>query len=167
SIEFYAPTYARFSNRKLIWTFLPCDLISLSLQYVGGGMSASSSGSSNVGVDIALAGLIFQVITLVAFCVLFADYMFRFLHSAQVGYLTPRHILFLGFLSIAMLLNLARCVFRAYELKEGYDGEAIRDEILFIGLEEVLVAVVVCCHCIGHPGFAFRGPEGEYTHVAT
>jgi hypothetical protein len=120
-----------------VWIFLPCDVISLILQGVGGGLSAASSGGDQNGVSIAMAGLIFQVITLAAFSILFADFIFRLLHSAHAQNLIQRDGLFLSFLVLAILLTLARCIFRAYELKEGYSGELITHEDLFIALEGV------------------------------
>jgi hypothetical protein len=113
------------------------DIISLILQGAGGGLSASSSGASQVGVDVAMAGLILQVIMLVAFSVLFADYMFRYLRSKTTQNLQSRDKLFFAFLAIAVLTTLARCIFRCYELKEGYSGELIKHEDLFIALEGV------------------------------
>jgi hypothetical protein len=46
--------------------------------------------------------------------------------------------IFFGFVSAAVILILARCAFRCYELSEGYeDSDLITDEGLFIGLEGV------------------------------
>jgi hypothetical protein len=84
-----------------------------------------------------MAGLILQVIMLVSFSVLFIDYLFRYLRSAMAKNLVNRDKLFFGFLSLAVLTTLARCIFRAYELKEGYSGESIKHEGVFIGLEGV------------------------------
>jgi hypothetical protein len=137
SITFYAPTLARFPVKFFVWVFLPCDIISLILQGVGGSLSAASSGGDQTGVDIAMAGLIFQVITLAAFSILFTDFIVRLLRSAHARVLGQRDALFLGFLVMAIVCTLARCIFRAYELKEGYAGELISHEDLFIGLEGV------------------------------
>lgn len=84
-----------------------------------------------------MAGLILQVIMLVIFSFLFADYMFRYLRSRQVRHLEARDKQFFAFLALAVLTTLARCIFRAYELKEGYRGELIKHEDLFIGMEGV------------------------------
>jgi Kef-type K+ transport system membrane component KefB len=113
------------------------DIVSLVLQGTGGGLSASSSGSSQVGVDVAMAGLILQVIMLVAFSICFIDYMTRYLLSKETRKLGSRDKLFFTFLAVAVLSTLARCIFRADELKEGYSGELIKHEDLFIGLEGV------------------------------
>jgi len=98
-------------------------------------MSTSSSGASQTGVNLALAGLSFQVFTLVLFCGFFGDYLIRLARSG--GRLGGRMNAFLGFLGLAVLLTLARCVFRVDELSEGYSGPLVADEGLFIGLEGV------------------------------
>jgi hypothetical protein len=105
------------------------------LQGTGGALSASSSGASQVGVNVAMAGLVLQVIMLVVFSTLFTDYMIRYLISDKARHLGGRDKLFFGFLAVAVLSTLARCVFRCYELKDGYKGEAIKHEGIFIGLE--------------------------------
>lgn len=113
------------------------DVISPILQGTGGGLLALSSGASQVGVEVAMAGLTLQVIMLVAFSVLFADYMFRYLRSKTTRSLQSRDKLFFEFLAMAVLTTLARCIFRCYELKEGCSEELIKHEDLFIGLEGV------------------------------
>ncbi|KAH7087308.1 hypothetical protein FB567DRAFT_343229 [Paraphoma chrysanthemicola] len=60
STTFHAPALARFPVKYFVWIFFPCDIISLILQGVGGSRSASSSGSSQTGVNNAMAGLIFR-----------------------------------------------------------------------------------------------------------
>src|SRR5690606_4214978 len=62
---------------------------------------------------------------------------------------------FLGALAAAILLILTRCIFRCYELREGYTGETLSDEGLFIGLEGVLIVIAVIALCFGHPGLVF------------
>lgn len=110
--------------------------MSLALQGAGGSLSATTSGASKVGVNIALAGLIFQIITLVGFCIFFGDYTARYVCSTKRT-VSRTDGLFLGFLTLAMLTILARCIFRADELKNGYGGSTVKHEGLFIGLEGV------------------------------
>lgn len=100
-------------------------------------MSAASSGDDTNGEKIAMAGLIFQVITLSAFSILFGDFIIRLRGSTHAKNLIRRDTLFLSFLVAAILSTLARCIFRAYELKEGYKGDLITHEDLFIALEGV------------------------------
>ncbi|KAI9172719.1 Efflux pump himE [Paramyrothecium foliicola] len=165
SIDHYGPSLARFPTKFFAWVFVPMDIVSLILQGAGGGLSASSSGASQIGVDVAMAGLILQVIMLVAFSTLFADYMIRYLRSSHAKNLGLRDKLFFVFLAIAVLATLARCIFRADELKEGYQGELIKHEDLFIGLEGVLIVVAVFCLFIAHPGFVFKRKVQSYESV--
>jgi len=131
------PSLSRVNPKFLYWVFIPFDIISLALQ-AGGGASSSSSGSANgIGVKISLVGLILQVITLVAFLVLAIDFLVRFYRSAFAANADMRLSLFVSFLGLSVLLILVRCVYRIYELKEGYAGEAFHDEPLFIALESV------------------------------
>jgi hypothetical protein len=126
---------SRFNPRFFIWTFIPCDILSLVLQAAGGGLSAVQAGTSNkTGVRMSMAGLIFQVITLIIFVALFVDYVWRY-SSRYPGSLASKMKVFLAFLLIAILLVLARCTFRIDELSDGYDGPLIHDEVLFMVLE--------------------------------
>jgi hypothetical protein len=112
-------------------------VVSLVLQGAGGGMSASTSGASQTGVDIALAGLSFQVFTLLVFCGLFADYLIRYSRSGEAARFGPRPKRFFAFTALAVLLTFIRCAYRVDELSDGYMGPLIRREDLFIGLEGV------------------------------
>lgn len=137
SINFYAPNLARFSTKLFAWVFVPADILSLVLQGTGGGLSASSSGASQTAVNIAMAGLVLQVVMLVSFSTFLIDFLVRYVKSEQTKRLGGRDKVFFGFLGVAVLCTLVRCVFRCYELKEGYYGDAIKHEGMFIGMEGV------------------------------
>ena len=130
---------SRVNPKLFYWVFIPADIISLILQAVGGAMSSSSDGASQTGVNIALAGLIFQVITLSFFSICISDYMWCSRSTWRSVKLPARFISFCGFLALATILILIRCVYRVYELSEGYsrDSEALRDEPMFNCLEGV------------------------------
>lgn len=104
-------------------------------------MSSKSSGSSKVGVNIAIAGLSFQVVTLVIFIILSLEYAFRYLRGQRTqqhdANMRTRFKIFIAFLSLAIILILIRCSFRIDELSNGYSGPLIHNEGLFIGLEGV------------------------------
>jgi hypothetical protein len=133
------PSASRINPKFFYWIFIPADIISLILQATGGAMSSTSNGSSQAGVDIALAGLIFQVITLTFFSVCVVDYMIRSRSTWKSVKVPARFVNFCVFLALATLFILIRCAYRVYELSEGYsrDSEALRDEPKFIALEGV------------------------------
>lgn len=145
----FSPELSRFDPKLFYYIIIPCDIVSLVLQAAGGGLSSKSSGQSTIGVDLAIAGMAFQVVTIVVFCGFFADFLIRYFrsgaweqekHQAQglPSRATPKRLgLFFGFMGLAVILILARCTFRLVELREGYSGKLVKDEMLFIGLEGV------------------------------
>ncbi|KAK4149585.1 sphingoid long-chain base transporter rsb1 [Chaetomidium leptoderma] len=154
SIKYLSPELSRFRPQLFYYIFIPCDIVSLVLQAAGGGLSTSSSGQSQIGVSLALAGMSFQVFTIVLFCAFFADYLIRYFRSGPNE--ATRWKLFFGFMALAVLLTLVRCSYRLAELHEGYSGGLVREEGLFIALEGGMVLAAAYCLMIGHPGLVFK-----------
>ncbi|CRK46111.1 hypothetical protein BN1723_006890 [Verticillium longisporum] len=161
AIVFFAPDISRIRPRLLWIFFITADILCLVLQAAGGAISSISAGSNNIGVDIALAGLILQVVLLFAFCVFFGDYMWRYIRSVKPDAsraIGRRQRLFFGGLAAAIVLIFVRCVYRVDELSEGYQNSTkITNEGLFIGLEGVLIVQAACALFIGHPGYGLEG----------
>lgn len=111
------------------------------LQGTGGALSAGAqtADGTKTGVDVSKAGLIFQVVTLVLFIVLSADFLLDLRRkSRKTGTHTEKGLKrVLGWLGTATILILIRCVFRIAELKDGYFAPAFRDEGTFITFESV------------------------------
>lgn len=135
---------SRLPPRAFYWLFISSDIICLVLQSIGGALSSTSSGASETGLHIAMAGLSLQVAVLVVFCAFFADYMIRYirrqklrLHPGEKAIATRQRI-FLGGLASAIILILIRCCYRVNELSQGYrNSEKITKQGMFIGLEGV------------------------------
>jgi hypothetical protein len=126
---------SRINPKLLYWIFIPCDVISLALQAGGGGASSQSSGSNRLSVNITLAGLAFQVFTLLCFIALGADYLIRYFRTYSLKQTGFRVKFFLFFLSFGIILILIRCIYRIDELSGGYFGPLFHEQNLFIGLE--------------------------------
>lgn len=138
SIVYLGTQHARFPPKFYYWTFIACDLLSLILQATGGALSSVSSGGSKAAVDVAIAGLSFQVFTLIIFILLAAEYGVRYQKAGGANAQLPTKFKsFLGFLSLSILCILIRCIYRIDELSDGYNGPLIHDQGLFIGLEGV------------------------------
>jgi hypothetical protein len=118
--------------------------------------------------DIMIAGLAWQVFTLVIFIGLALDFTVRTIRrTKQIGNdaLDSRHAAlrkswqFKGFLvalSLATLLIFTRCVYRVAELSEGWDGHLIKIESYFIGLEGAIILAAVYLLNMFHPGVCFK-----------
>ncbi|KAF3923895.1 hypothetical protein AA313_de0206401 [Arthrobotrys entomopaga] len=164
-VIFLGPQYSRFSPKFYLWCFIPCDILSLVLQSIGGALSSTSSGGDGGAVDVSIAGLSFQVFTLLVFIGLSLEFTWRFRKatdsSMKRSKLPKSFKIFVYFLSAAVFFILIRCAYRIAELKNGYDGSLIHNEAGFIALEGVMVVIAVFCLNIGHPGYAFPKDLGE------
>ena len=108
------------------------------MQSVGGALSSVSSGSSRTAVDVAIAGLSFQVFTLIIFIALAVEYGVRYWKAeGRTAQLPRKFRIFIFFLLAAIILILIRCSYRIDELSDGYEGPLIHNQGLFIGLEGV------------------------------
>ncbi|KEQ92110.1 hypothetical protein AUEXF2481DRAFT_8073 [Aureobasidium subglaciale EXF-2481] len=170
SIMKLSPSSAAFKPAFYYQIFVPCDIVALVLQSVGGAMSSQSSGSSQAGVNIGLAGLSFQVLTLLIFIALGCQYTLRYRADAKLGRasmssLDGRFKWVFGMVSFATLLIFIRCVYRIYELSNGYHGAALHDEGLFIGLESIMIILATFILNMGHPGMVFS-PKYQQSHAA-
>lgn len=133
---------SRFPPKLYYIVFIICDVVSLILQSVGGAMSSNSQGSSQNGVNISLAGLSFQVLSLTIFIALSIDYTWAYMRDLHRGAVQnrlseTRYRIFLGFVTLATICIYTRCVYRIAELSDGYSGRLEQKEGLFIGLEGV------------------------------
>ncbi|KAF4445741.1 hypothetical protein F53441_10547 [Fusarium austroafricanum] len=161
-INFVDPSISRFRPQLFVWIFIPSDIISLILQAIGGAISciATDHETVEVGEDISIAGLVFQVVTLICFSALFIDYVVRAYKSPSRYRITQNMTFFLFFLFLATVFILIRCGYRIAELEGGYFSALFRDEGLFIALESCMMCVAVLLLNAGHPGYAFRSkPE--------
>ncbi|OJD10453.1 hypothetical protein AJ78_08545 [Emergomyces pasteurianus Ep9510] len=164
---------SRLKPKQYAWIFIPCDIISLVMQGLGGGIASVATRNrkdATAGINIMIAGLSFQVFSLLVFILLLAEFFVRvyrrgYLWKEVNGYeikagsgangvggaaLARLYIFFSAF-SLAILCIFVRCAYRVAELSNGFDGELIREEGPFIGLEGVMVAVAVFALNLGHP----------------
>jgi hypothetical protein len=120
-----------------------------------------------------VAGLAFQVFTLGIFMTLCLDFFLRTLaRHRQLGEAAfdPAFIAlradwkfrgFLGALALATICIFWRSVYRVIELAEGWTGDLIRRQNLFIAFEGVMVVVAVLALNAFHPAVCFKeGVEG-------
>jgi hypothetical protein len=89
-----------------------------------------------------MAGIIFQVITLVAFATLVLNYAFQTSKawdivspSAKILLLQKRFKAFLVAMTLAFLTVFTRCLYRIAEMVGGWANPIMRDETSFVVLE--------------------------------
>ncbi|KAH8816861.1 RTA1 like protein-domain-containing protein [Xylogone sp. PMI_703] len=169
----FGPENSRIKPESYTRIFIPCDLASLLLQAAGGGIASAASHQNKdpvVGNDIMIVGLSVQVFTLLIFILLCLD----FAHRTYTRYKTLgdaafdqnphfaklregwRFKAFLIALSLATICIFWRSVYRVAELGEGWTGNLIRKQWLFVGFEGVMVIVACGSLNVFNPAFTFK-----------
>ncbi|PVH75687.1 RTA1-domain-containing protein [Cadophora sp. DSE1049] len=168
----FGPENSRIAPETYTRFFIPCDLLSLLLQAAGGGIASSASHqhkSTKVGDRIMVAGLAFQVLTLLVFMILCGDFAIRTRRrykslgeaafDQNPHFVTLRHSKkfkgFLAALTLATICIFWRSVYRVAELAEGWTGSLIKRQWLFVGFEGVMVIVACLALNLFNPAFAF------------
>jgi hypothetical protein len=170
-VTVFGPKNSRLPPQWYPRIFIPCDILALALQSAGGGIASSADDdqkAADLGKNVMIAGLTFQVVTVFTFMVLAVDFAIRTYRrssSLSSDATDMRHQrlrssiffrAFLGALSLSTLCIFARSCYRVAELSGGWDGELMSDEPLFIGLEGVLIAIACLALNAFHPGVCFR-----------
>lgn len=86
-ILIYGEPLARFKPRTYTIIFICCDIFSLVLQAIGGALAdiADTHELEQTGIDIMIAGLSFQVVSLTVFAVLCADFAWSVRKKREEG----------------------------------------------------------------------------------
>lgn len=162
--------YSRIRPKFYTWIFILCDLLSLILQGAGGGIAATANteANQNIGNNLMMAGISWQVATLLGFGILVGDYVYRAYKGrngftqATVNLLASRNFkLFASSIIISFLVIFTRCVFRIAEMAGGWANEIMQNEADFIILDGVMVVIASLCLTIFHPGLFFK-PMATY-----
>ncbi len=163
--------------------FIPCDVASLLLQAAGGGVASAKSHAEEdptLGNNIMIAGLAFQVATLTAFIVLSLDFAIRTYRRQKamgesafdqnpVLVQLRKSTAFRGFvaaLTLATICIFWRSVYRVAELAQGWTGDLIKRQNLFIAFEGVMVVVAVLALNAFHPAVCFQGKVADAESAA-
>lgn len=141
------------------------DFISLLLQSIGGGTAAAADGDMkalNLGTNLMIAGIVFQVVVLIIFASLVIDYFLRVRRNWAVVSEDAKALAankgfkhFTWALVVAFLGIFLRSVYRIAEMAEGWGEPIMRDEISFMILEGGMVLIAVLALTIFHPGRHF------------
>ena len=144
---------------------MTCDFLSLLLQAVGGALAATQDDTnpSDTGVNIMIAGLAFQVVSLTIFIALSLEFAWRARKARESDLnfeffnLRKRTMFRVLPYAIAMatITIYVRCVFRVAELQDGFGGELANNEGMFMAFEGPMIIIAVVVLTICHPGIAF------------
>lgn len=165
-IVVYGQHLSRFRPRTYTLMFCSCDLFSLVLQAAGGGIAsgATTVSQNQLGINVMIAGLSFQVFSLAFFAACCAEFTFRLWKNPQSWSMEHAQLyeskLFKAFLCglcAATLTIFIRSCFRVAELSGGFHGPLANNEASFMILEGAMIIIATSCLTLLHPGVAFRG----------
>ncbi|KAL3473708.1 RTA1 like protein-domain-containing protein [Aspergillus californicus] len=165
----YGEKISFFKPRTYTITFITFDFIALLLQAAGGAIASTADDDdrkmTDMGINIMIAGLAWQVASLLAF-VAMAGFFYIRVRKAPGSSFNPafedlrRRPYFKGSLwalAIATVAILIRSVYRCAELSQGFDGELANDEVTFMILEATMIGIAVIFITVFHPGPVWKG----------
>ncbi|KAK1996711.1 RTA1 like protein [Colletotrichum falcatum] len=168
----HGASVSRIKPRSYTTFFLGCDIVSLVVQAVGGGIAASTPLDNpdmiDVGTNILVAGLSIQVACLFAFSACSLEFLWRVRKRPEMRnpeftdlVSSRRFKMFLIALFGATACLFVRTVFRSVELSEGFGGKLANQEVEFMVLDGVMIILACLCLSIWHPGHGFGGRWNE------
>ncbi|KAF7188887.1 Efflux pump himE [Pseudocercospora fuligena] len=166
----FGERYSILKAKFYTWGFITADVISIVLQAAGGAIAASGQepDTQQLGGDVMLAGIVWQVVSLAGFGGLGSLYFVRVLRNReelsgeQIRIAKEKKFrAFLVGIGLAYTTILIRCIYRIPELASGWRGELMRCEVDFVVLDSVMTAVAVVVLTFLHPGFCFPAMANE------
>jgi hypothetical protein len=167
----FGESWSRLRPSWYTWIFICCDLLSLVLQGAGGGIAASADFGSDlqdVGTDLMVVGVVFQVVCLSFFGYFLGEYCVRtYRHRSELACESMNLLrdwkfrLFIGAIVTAYLTILARCAYRIPELTGGWRSELMREETEFIVLDGVMIVIATIALTVFHPGYCVPASGGR------
>lgn len=154
-VLYCGPQHSLIKARLYPWIFIGCDLFSIVLQACGGGMAAAGGTNKEALIDsgnhLIVAGIAFQVVTMIVCGFLMLVYIWRYRKARSVR---PEHNeksvyalekeqgaklgkvrLFGWLIALAYITILIRCIYRVPEMAGGWGNSLMRNEKEFLLLD--------------------------------
>ena len=180
-ITYVGPRHSILRPSLYPWVFVGTDFASIVIQGMGGGIASAGSndaGNTNtllqVGDNLLLAGVAFQVANMVGCGVLMLVYIYRYksakrrgneqrdsdYYHARVDAKTVRSLhVFCWCIVAAYLAVLARCIYRLPEFASGWGSELQQNETTFLILDGGMISTAVILLTVAHPSWWFPAME--------
>jgi len=167
--------YSRLIPKWYTIIFCTCDVVSLVIQGIGGGLAATAPDleKANRGANIMLGGIVFQLVVIVVYSILAVEYFIRYHFQAPItsrvpenketegqarGEFTKKLKLMLYALAFSTTLLFIRAVYRTIELADGWEGEIISNELYFNVVDGAMVTIAMYTINLAHPGILLTLP---------
>ncbi|OJK05210.1 hypothetical protein ASPACDRAFT_74723 [Aspergillus aculeatus ATCC 16872] len=161
-IALMGPETSMLSPKLYLWIFVTCDIVSLVVQAIGGGLASiaynSADGNTEPGTHTMVAGIVFQLASITVFVLLAADFVRRTLRLRLLQTMTGSVVPLLGAMILSVVVIYVRSIYRTIELSQGWSGFLITHEVYFIVLDGVMMVIAVAVFNVFHPGWLL--PKG-------
>ena len=157
------------SPRMYLWIFCTCDVISLVVQAIGGGMTATQSnkinGNTDTGTHIMVAGIVFQLASITVFVACALDFIRRcfrdrlLLEKLMEPSIRRSTLVLFTATTLSIIFIYIRCIYRTIELAQGWSGYLITHERYFIALDGAMMAPAVVIFNFFHPSWLLPRPQ--------
>ena len=181
-IIYCGPEYSRLKPKWYPRIFIGCDLGSIIVQAIGGGVAASAKHGANktllnAGDALIIAGIALQAVTMAVCGALVLDYFLRRRRALRSGPpntskesgtdipqppvygsspKTQQHFrIFCFAIGCAFFAVLIRCIYRIPEMAGGWGNPRMREETVFLILDGMMCAIASVAFTVCHPGFMF------------
>ncbi|KAJ7483523.1 RTA1-domain-containing protein, partial [Mycena latifolia] len=174
-VQQLGPAYSWLTPQWYTLVFLPCDVIALVVQGVGGGLASSATDLAAQGAHIVLGGIVFQFVVITFYSTLGVDFLWRYLsdrptprnavgptphrphnipqnHACRTRLLHnhPLYPLYSLFFSNTLIARRSS-IYRIIELSTGWTGRIIQTEVYFNVLDGTMIVFAIYTLNVAHP----------------
>ncbi|KAH9977067.1 RTA1 like protein-domain-containing protein [Lactifluus volemus] len=168
------PQYSRLTPRRYTIIFVCCDINALLIQGMGGSLAAGSNTSKSkaqLGSNIALGGVIFQLASIAAYCAFAAEFLFRYARERPIRHIPGesyrgtvdanlKRMLYAMFITTVFII--IRTIYRTAEFVSGWNGKIYSTQWLFIVFDATMIAQAMWTLNIIHPGVYLKKSDDPY-----
>lgn len=156
------PEFSRLNDKWYLILFTSADAIALVIQAVGGAkasIAVHKGTSPDVGGNIMLGGIAFQMAAITIYIILASEFVIRFLCDKPVRsdagpgthYFDSRTRLMIFGLGLSAVLLFIRSVYRMIELADGWVGRIITTQVYFNVLDGGMIVLAMFTLNFFHP----------------
>ncbi|KAL2208323.1 RTA1-domain-containing protein [Sarocladium strictum] len=166
-VIWHGPEFSLMKPRLYPVVFVGSDVVSILIQSAGGGIAAAADTPemSDIGANMLLAGVTFQVVNMIFCGLLILAYAWRRKKALSEGPIQmsqavresqKRVKVFVIALAVAYTAILCRCIYRIPEMAMGWGSSLMRNEATFMTFDGGFLIVACGTLTIFHPAFWFN-----------
>ena len=158
-IQTFGRQVSPLSPSMYLFIFCTVDAVSLIVQAIGGAFAATAyqktpMGNTSLGTHIMLAGITFQLASLIVFSFLFTKVMVKTFKLPGKLLHARKTQMVVGATIISVLVVVIRSIYRSIELAQGWTGYLITHEVYFLVLDGALMVAAVGVYNFCQPMWA-------------